>query len=342
MPTPKNPSAPGEPAEPTARKTGYAATTTGATGATGTTGTTGATGAGVAAPGELVFPYFVGVEGVQADSIRSCADAYYEGMFERIGAYRAVARLAERFLDGLDLGSGELRDRLVEYIRRQPLRLTPEDRNRVILRMFADTTLESLMVRFSDAMIAWDLSRRPAGTALTPSLVLVPESAARLAVIAAIEDLELFLDAEGAGGVGFVTDEAGKQLIEAFAILDDPDLRVHVAGDDVDDMFAVITGLLTGEEDVPTDVEAHQMARMASSGRKVFLKIADHVDGFTDVDDGAFDGDLATLGALVYQWRAAHGSLSPDVTDAAAGTAGQDEDAADESRLQVIRLRRAS
>lgn len=290
----------------------------------------------------LGLPSFERIEGIEPDNLRTAADAYHEGMFELIGAFRAIDELVARFLGGLNLGTVDLRNNLCNYMRQEPLRLTREDRYRV-LSLFADETLERLLLRLSDAVIAFDLSRAPGGIALTPATL--PEAATRLAVIEVIEELELFLDDAGGGGANFVTNEVGKQLRDILFILDDPDLRCHVAGDDIDDVFAIIAGLLASEKDRPPELEVRQMARKASFGRKIFLEIADHVEAVNNADvlagadpdaaDVFEPGELDVIGALAYQWRVAHGSLYPDVAE----EADADEEAADESRLQVIRLR---
>jgi hypothetical protein len=290
------------------------------------------------APVALEFPCFEQLEGIQGESLRTAGDAYYEGMFERVGAFRAIDELTRRFLGGLNLGfAGELRGRLTNYMRREPLRIAAQERGRA-LSLFGDATLERLLVRVSDAVIAFDLSRRPGGIALTPTTL--PEAAAQLDVIAAIENLELFLDGAGGGGVSFIADEVGRQLMEIIDILNDPDLRCHVAGNDVDDLFAVIAGLLEREKDRPSDWEARQMARQACSGRKIFRTLADQVGGKLDLDatgPGGFGvADLNAIIALVYDWRAAHGSLYGGVVEVAAAVG----DAAAQSQAQVIRLRR--
>jgi hypothetical protein len=255
---------------------------------------------------------------------------------------RDIDTLVARFLNGLNLGTVDLRNNLCNYMRQEPLRLTREDRYRV-LSLFADEALERILLRLSDAVIAFDLSRTQNGIVFTAATL--PEAATRLAVIEAIEELELFLDARG-GGANFVTNEVGKQLRDILVILDDPELRCHVGGDDVDDVFAIIAGLLADEKDRPPDWEVRQMARKASFGRKIFLAIAEHVDAVNSAeviagaDPDAADvferGELEEIGALAYQWRAAHGCLYPEVAD----DAGADEEAAEESQLQVIRLRR--
>jgi hypothetical protein len=323
------------------------------------------TGGGCGEPVILDFPCFDDLEGIQGDNLRTSGDAYYEGMFERIGAFRAIDELIRRFLGGLNLGfEGMLRSRLTDYMRQEPLRIPAADRQRV-LSLFGDATLERLLVRLADTVIAFDLSRRPGGIALTPSTL--PEAAAQLDVITAIEDLELFLDGAGGGGVSFVTDEVGKQLMEILRILNDPELRCHIPGNDVDDVFSVIAGLLPHEKDRPTDWEARQMARQACSGRKIFCTLAEHVDGprgatatATDaaLADAFAPADLEAIIALVYEWRAAHGSMYGGAVPGSmygggmhggamhgggatyGGDAGASEQAADESRLQVIRLRR--
>ena len=359
---------PSEPPEPTSGQPGPGpgGTPAGATTATGggtqyaATGdtpgalTTGSTGPGCGDRSNLLFldPPPVGsleripIAGIDPANLRTAGDAYYEGALERIGAFRAIDELVERFLGGLNLTSSALRSALCNYMRQEPLRLSPEDREPV-LSLFEDATLEGLLLRFSDASIAFDLSARPESTALTP--VAVPVEAARLAVIAAIEDLELFLDDKGGGGVSFVTNEVGTQLMEILQILNDPDLPNHVPGDDVDDVFSVITGLLPGDKDLPTDLEARQLARKASAGRRIFVEIANRIDPLIGSDDssagvssvgGFTDEELQSIGVFAYEWRAAQGSVYGSMYMAGVDDAA-DGQVADENRLKVIRLRPA-
>jgi hypothetical protein len=284
------------------------------------------------------------LEGIDPANLRTAGDAYYEGMLDRIGAFRAIDELVARFLGGLNITSGDitgetttsgdLRSKLCNYMRQEPLRLPPEERDPV-LRLFDDPTLERLLQRLADTIIAFDLSARPDSNALTSAAV--PVGAARLAVIAAIEDLELFLDAKGGGGVCFVTNEVGRQLTEILQILDSPELRQHIPGNDIDDLFSVIDGLLGDDKDRPKDWEARQLARKASTGRKIFVAIADQIAApKANADDRLFtDAEIDTIARFVYEWRAAHGCMYIDGVDDAA-----DGQAADERRLEVIRLRR--
>lgn len=292
-------------------------------------------------PGILDLPCLHRSAGVAADNILTCGDAYYVGMFAQIGAYRAIAALVARFLDGLNLSSDELRSKLCAYIKHKPLRLACEDRYRGVLSLSRDATLERLLVGLSNAMIELDLARGP--RSITTSRGSLPEPAARIAVLTAIEALLLFLDEKGGGGGVLVTHEAATELLEIFAILAEPELRCHVQGDDVDDIIAVIAGLLANETDRPNEWEAHQMTRKACFGRKIFQAIAPttspavmtqkpETPALTELSDH----DLETLAVLVYEWRAAHGPMY----DEAVEDAGEDDEAADENRLQVIRLRR--
>ncbi|MEA2272100.1 MAG: hypothetical protein QOI98_808 [Solirubrobacteraceae bacterium] len=305
-------------------------------------------------PGSLKDPpKRIPVGGIDPENLLTAGDAYYEGALARIGAFRAIDELIARFLGGLNLTSGNvdvnttptpspgLRNKLCNYMRKKPLRLAPEDRYPV-LSLFDDPMLECLLLRLADAVIAFDLSARPNSQALTPSAV--PVAAARLVLFAAIEDLELFLDAKGGGGVSFVTNEVGTQLMDIIRILNDDDLRSHVPGNDVDDVFAVIAGLLAGQKEVPTDFEARQLARKASAGRRIFTEIAKQVRpdvpqtaAVDPVDPDFTDPELETLGALAYEWRAAHGCTYIEGVDDAA-----DGQKADENRLKVLRLRPAS
>lgn len=358
---------PSEPSEPTSGQPGPGpgGTAAGATTATGgatqyaaTGDTPGALTAGYAGPGcgdrsNLLFldPPPAGsleripVAGIDPANLRTAGDAYYEGALERIGAFRAIDELVKRFLGGLNLTSSALRSALCDYMRQEPLRLSPEERDPV-LSLFEDATLERLLLRFSDASIAFDLSARPESTALTP--VAVPVEAARLAVVAAIEDLELFLDDKGGGGVSFVTNEVGTQLMDILQILNDPDLPNHVPGDDVDDVFSVITGLLPGDKDLPTDLEARQLARKASAGRRIFVEIANRIDPLVVAGDasdvssvgGFTDEELQSIGVFAYEWRAAQGSVYGPMYIAGVDDAA-DGQVADENRLKVIRLRPA-
>ncbi|MDX6680345.1 MAG: hypothetical protein QOG94_384 [Solirubrobacteraceae bacterium] len=357
MPSPKPPSEPPEPSSRPGRKpsaaaaaaaaaaagapTGYGAVA-GPVGAGVTTTTTG--GGGWTGGTVLDFPCFEALEGIQFQTLCTSADAYYESIFERIGAFRAIDELVKRFLAGLNFDfGGQLRNRLNDYMRDEPLRVSREDRQRV-LGPFGDVTLERLLVRLSDAVIAFDLSRQTNAVAISASTL--PQAAAQLDVIAALEDLELFLDGAGGGGVSFITDEVGKQLIEILNILNDPELRCHVPGNDIDDVFAVIGGLLAQDKDRPMDWQARQLARQACSGRQLFNTLATHVQS-VDVDttstgivlaDSFAQGDLDTIIGLVYEWRAAHNSVSPQVVDA---TVMDKTAAAEERQLNVIRLRRA-
>src|SRR5918997_1598413 len=88
----------------------------------------------------LGLPSFERIEGIEPDNLRTAADAYHEGMFEQIGAFRAIDELVARFLGGLNLGTVDLRNNLCNYMRQEPLRLTRGDRYRV-LSLFADETL---------------------------------------------------------------------------------------------------------------------------------------------------------------------------------------------------------
>jgi hypothetical protein len=291
-----------------------------------------------------------GLEGIDPANLLTAGDAYYEGMLEYIGTFRAIDELVARFVGGLNLTSGnpilasppepgaELRSNLCNYMRQEPLRVAPEDR-RPVLSLFGDKTLERLLLRLSDTVIAFDLSARPESTALTSSVL--PVGAARLAFVAAIEDLELFLDARGGGGVCYITNEVGGQLMEILQILNDPDVRLRVPGNDVDDVFAVIDALLANKQGRPTDWEARQLARKASTGRAIFAAFADQITQASPLEvnpPGASifsDDDLNTIGGLVYEWRAAHGGVYLDGVD----DAGTNE-RADENRLQLLRLRR--
>lgn len=290
-------------------------------------------GADYGAPGALSFRDFGPMARIDPDNVRRAADLYYIGMLDRVGAYRAVAQLVENFMAGVDLGGDDLTSKVCAYIRRAPLRLSPEERHGVIRRLLADGTLERLLERLSRAMLAWELSRRPYGSGLAPALTSLSEHPARLAVVRSIEQLLLFVDDHGDGAAGLVAHEAGLELIDVLDILDERALRAAAPGEAADDVFAVIASLFTDEADRPTEWESRQMARMAASGRKILLLMATHAE---DLDKGS-DGDFGTLGELVDQWRAAHESTSGPV---AAEPDEADDEAADEDRLHVIRLRR--
>jgi hypothetical protein len=282
------------------------------------------------------------VKGIEGANLRTAGDAYYEGMLERIGAFRAIDELVARFLGGLNITSAALRNKLCNYMRQEPLRVPRDDRYPV-LSLFGDATLERLLLRLSDAVVAFDLSARSDSIALVPAAV--PQAAARLALIAAIEDLALLLDAKGGGGVCYVTNEVGRQLSEILQILDSDDLRPHVPGNDVDDVFSIIQGLLPNAKDLPSDLEARQLARKASAGRRLVVEISTQVFGAVSqgtATQGAvavrdpFDGDLSAIGGFIYEWRAAHGGVYIEGVDDCA-----DGQAADDNRLKVIRLRAA-
>jgi hypothetical protein len=282
----------------------------------------------------LDFPELEEVDGVDAANLAAAGDAYYEGMLQRIGSFRAIDELAARFLGGLNIASPDLREAIGDYLRDEPLR-RPQSERDPVLALFTDPALERLLLRLSDAVVAFDLSVRPEAIAIGPSFL--PQDAARIAFVTAIEDLELFLDAKGGGGVAFVTEEVGKELAAVIRILNDPDLRAHVPGNDVDDLFSVIAGLLPDAQDIPTDWEARQLARKGGFGRRIFQAIAQQIITPPKPGKPLFtDAELNTIGDLVYQWRAAQGSVYAMSADMPAA----DEQAAVEDGLNVIRLRR--
>lgn len=289
------------------------------------------------------------LEGIEAANLCTAGDAYYEGMLECIGAFRAIDELTRRFRGGLNLASVPLRNDLCDYMRQEPLRVPRAIRDPV-LSLFGDETLERLLLRLSDSVIALDLSVRPGSVAVAAAAV--PQEAARTDLITSIEDLELFCDAKGGGGVCYVTNEVGRQLTEIVQVLDNPELRVHVPDNDVDDFFSVIAGLLRNVKDLPTDRELRQLARKGSFGRRIIRAIAAQIDGVDagvgtapttvrgrDASRGSFsDADLDTIGALVYEWRAAaRGAYIDRARDAC--DSRTDERTADEDRVKMIRLR---
>jgi hypothetical protein len=231
-------------------------------------------------------------------------------------------------------------------MRQEPLRV-PRAIREPVLSVFGDERLERLLLRLSDAVIAFDLSVRPDSIAVAPAVL--PQAAARVNLITAIEDLELYGDAKGGGGVCYVTNEVGRQLAEILQILDNPDLRLHVPDYDVDDLFSVIVGLRQNEKHLPTDWELRQLARKGTLGRRIFRAMAAQIDGDAagvdtvpatirerDASRGSFsDPDLDTIGGLAYEWRAAaRGGYDDGPNDA-----GTDERKADEDRMKMIRLR---
>jgi hypothetical protein len=259
------------------------------------------------------LPDFPRRAALDADDIRVTAHAYYLGIFEGIGAYKAAAELATRFLRGRDLGHGDARDKLCEYIKHQPLRLDPGARRRVLLGVSDDPRLVALLLRLSDAIAARDLA--PAA---------LPRPAARLAVVEALYHLAEQLERSGGGGVSLVASEAGRQLMDVLAILDHAELK-HGGADD--DVFDVIAGLIADTPGYPNAGEGRRLARMASSGRKLFIEIADRVQALPE----SSDGDLDTIAGLVYHWRAAYESVGDREDDG--------DEREDEHRLRVIRLR---
>jgi hypothetical protein len=285
-------------------------------------------------PGDLDFRYFGFSERIDPLNVTAAGDRYYEGKLSQAGTFRAADQLVERFIHGLEIRDHELRNRLCDYAKKEPLRLSPVDRDRVIVGLSGSATLERLMVRLATAVTRWDLSRGSGSIVFTPSLHPLPEPAARLAVITAIHALQVFSDEAGGGGIRLVTNEAGKQLIEIITILEQIALQADVLRHPVDDLFGVIAVLLKHEQPSPTASEGRQMARMASAGRKILHEIAAYDHDLADGDPS--DADLDRIGALAYDWQAAHDSLRFESTDGA----GRDEEAEDERRTQVIRMRR--
>lgn len=285
-------------------------------------------------PGALDFRYFGPSERIEPDNLLAAGDAVYEGKLSEAGIFRGADVLVERFIHGLDVRDGELRDRLCDYVKKQPLRMSTEERDTVIVGLSGSATLERLMVRLATAVTRWDLSRASCSVAVAPSFSPLPEPAARLAVLTAIHALQVFADEAGGGGVRLVTNEVGKQLIEIFVILDHIALQADVLGRSVDDLFGVIAVLLKDQQPSPTASEGRQMARMASSGRKIIHEIAAYDHDFADGDPS--DADLDRIAALVYYWQAAHDSLRFESTD----VVGKDEEAEYERRARVIRMRR--
>jgi hypothetical protein len=240
-------------------------------------------------------------DGIDAEKIRNCVDAYSEGTLERLGVNRAASALVKQYLTGpMDIGAGDLENKLCEFAKRDSSRLSAEVRKDVTVRPPRDETLERLMLDLSESIIQWDLSKG-SRVAVTP----LPEEAAYQAVVEDIGTLQRFLNDEGSGGVGFVAHEAGEQRGEAFAILNHPALSAHVPGTTV---FDRVTALLPDEDDLPTPKEARHAARTAAIARKLGYEIADFDD---------LEGDLNEISRLAYKFRAAHRSTNSDVVAAA-------------------------
>jgi hypothetical protein len=259
---------------------------------------------------ELDFPEFetADVTGLIAENIRTCADLYYVHMFDRLGVYRVVDAISVRFFDRLNLGLGDTARRLYVYIKRRGDRIPAEDRRRITDRIFevdgdGRAPFKLLMGQLVESLIDYTRVRNAGELLLNPDRRTYDGSpaASRSAVLRSIENIQHYLTRAGGGMSVFLSREAGAQLIDAFEILQSPELQSYFGGEFGSGMWSII-------EEVGQELEggplppADRMRTLAVHGRRIMRWLADNTDNV----GGISDVDLDELSMHVQAWLAAY------------------------------------
>lgn len=266
--------------------------------------------AGIAFDGELDFPDFetADVIGLIPENIRTCADLYYIHMFDRLGVYRVVDAISVRFFDRLNLGLGDTARKLYVYIKRRGDRIPAEDRRRITDRIFEGDNdgrapFKLLMGQMVEALIEYGRVRNAGDLLLNADRMTYNGSrgATRSGVNRSIENLQRYLSSAGGGMSVFLSREAGAQLIDAFDILQSPELQSYFGGEYGSGMWSII-------EEVGAELEggplppADRMRTLAVHGRKVMQWLADHPNDVSSIPDAEID----ELSDRVQNWLAAY------------------------------------
>ena len=221
-------------------------------------------------------------EAVISERLYAVGDLYYCYQMERLGMFRAVAKLKELFRAGqLRLATGEGAFNLYRFDRKEVLRYTRNERTQAYRRVFgytnaappkgarANANFHSLFSNFNlriaqlfrDKRIAETF--RPGAGASDPSFGSI--AIARRAGL----DLRSNLKNASYGDANVLTVELLQVVAAAFAILEAPDIRHQFGTDSGWDTLEEVLQRHLGETPVVS-----QRARMSETGRAIIHWLA--------------------------------------------------------------------
>jgi hypothetical protein len=270
---------------------------------------------GVLPFGDVAYPHLVADfdEAVVPSQLHAAADLYFIFQHERLGVFRVAELLKKLFRDGrmrIQRGPGARALYLLE--KWQPLRYSARDRAIAYMRVFnygkaprpagaivnvnfhyqLVALMSSLAQYYRDLVIgevirgSQTIEQRPFGTIATIQ---------RLGT-----DLRYAVDRASYGNIVALTHETGLYLKQLLELFDAPDIKKAW---DADTKWHVIERLL--DQYFGGARELSQRAKMAETGRRVLLWVANSAFDSTD-DATKFQVEAQSAGASAEAWIAAY------------------------------------